>query len=155
MIPVEYLECIADLYQTKQVQHMKDFIHHPGVSCFEHCIFVSYVSYCIAKSFHLDYISCARIGLVHDCYLYPWDDKSQHPGLQCFDHPEFALQHASEIMSVTPKECNMILAHMWPLAKYLPKSAEAWLLSVIDKVCCIVETLQIWKHMRLRRELLS
>ena len=148
-----YLNCVQDLMGTAQVQAMRDLPHHPGVSCYEHSVFVSYVAFRLARRWGLDYRSCARCGLLHDLYLYRWNDQSAHPGLQCFDHPEFALRNAEALTPLTPKERNVILAHMWPLALHLPRSREAWTVSLADKLCATIETVQLWKRMKLRSAL--
>ncbi|MDE6108520.1 MAG: HD domain-containing protein [Oscillospiraceae bacterium] len=148
-----YLDCVADLIHTPQVQSMRQLPHHPGVSCYEHSVFVSYVAYRLARRWGLDARSCARCGLLHDLYLYRWNDQSAHPGLQCFDHPEFALRNAEALTTLTDKERNAILAHMWPLALHLPRSREAWTISLADKLCATVETVQLWKKLKLREVL--
>lgn len=148
-----YLDCVRDLIHTPQVQSMRQLPHHPGVSCYEHSVFVSYVAYRLARRWGLDARSCARCGLLHDLYLYRWNDQSAHPGLQCFDHPVFALRNAEALTPLTDKERNAILAHMWPLALYLPRSREAWTISLADKICATIETVQLWKKLELREVL--
>lgn len=150
-----FLQCIGDLLDTPQVQSMRQLPHHPGVSCFDHSIFVSYVAFRLARRWGLDYMACARAGLLHDLYLYPWNDQSAHPGLQCFDHPEFALRNAERITRLSKLERNIILAHMWPLALHLPRSREAWTVSLADKLCATIEVVQIYRRMKLRAILVS
>ncbi len=145
-----YLSLVSDLLATPQVQSMRELPHHPGVNCFEHSIFVSYVAFRLARRWGLDYRACARAGLLHDLYLYRWNDRTAHPGNQCLDHPVFALRNAQAITSLSAKEKNNILAHMWPLAVHLPRSPEAWTVSLADKICATVEVFQIWKRLRLR-----
>lgn len=145
-----YLDCVRDLIHTPQVQSMRQLPHHPGVSCYEHSVFVSYVAYRLARRWGLDARSCARCGLLHDLYLYRWNDQSAHPGNQCLDHPVFALRNAEKLTTLTDKERNAILAHMWPLAVHLPRSREAWTISLADKICATLETAQLWKRMKLR-----
>lgn len=145
-----YLDCVRDLIYTPQVQSMRQLPHHPGVSCYEHSVFVSYVAYRLARRWGLDARSCARCGLLHDLYLYRWNDHSAHPGNQCLDHPVFALRNAEKLTTLTDKERNAILAHMWPLAVHLPRSREAWTVSLADKICATLETIQLWKRMKLR-----
>ena len=145
-----YLDCVRDLLQTPEVQSMRQLPHHPGVSCYEHSIFVSYVAFRLARRWNLDYRSCARGGLLHDLYLYRWNDQSAHPGLQCFDHPEFALRNASELTDLSKLERNIILAHMWPLALHLPRSREAWTVSLADKLCATAEVMGVWKRLKMR-----
>lgn len=150
-----FLQCVGDLLDTPQVQSMRQLPHHPGVSCFDHSIFVSYVAFRLARRWGLDYMACARAGLLHDLYLYPWNDQSAHPGLQCFDHPEFALRNAERLTHLSKLERNIILAHMWPLALHLPRSREAWTVSLADKLCATVEVVQIYRRMKLRAILVS
>ena len=148
-----FLSCVEDLLETPQVQSMRALPHHPGVNCFEHSIFVAYIAFRLARRWGLDCTACARAGLLHDLYLYRWNDQSAHPGLQCFDHPVFALRNAETLTPLTDKERNAILAHMWPLATHLPHSREAWTISLADKICATIETVQLWKRMELREVL--
>ncbi len=145
-----YLACVEDLLNTPQVQSMRDLPHHPGVSCYEHSVFVSYVAFRLGRRWGLDFRSCARAGLLHDLYLYRWNDRTAHPGNQCLDHPEFALRNARRLTHLTAKEQNIIQAHMWPLAVHLPRSREAWTVNLSDKICATVEVVQLWKRLRLR-----
>lgn len=145
-----FLSCVSDLLPTPEVQSMRSLPHHPGVNCFEHSIFVSYVAFRLARRWGLDYRSCARCGLLHDLYLYHPGDQSAHPGLQCFDHPVFAARNAAALTHLTDRERNAILSHMWPLAVHLPRSREAWVVSLADKLCATVEVFGVWKRMKMR-----
>ena len=145
-----FLACVEDLLETPQVQFMRALPHHPGVNCFEHSIYVAYIAFRLARRWGLDCQSCARAGLLHDLYLYRWNDQSAHPGLQCFDHPEFALRNAMGLTHLSPLERNIILAHMWPLAFHLPRSREAWVVSLADKICATTEVFQLFHRLKLR-----
>lgn len=147
---MEYRACVEELLFSSQVQHMKSIRHHPGVSCYEHSVFVSYVAWYLADRWGADARTAARAGLLHDLYLYRWNDQSAHPGNQCLDHPEFALRNAQTITKLSPMEKNIIQAHMWPLAVHMPRSREAWTVSLADKLCATIETVQLWKRMKLR-----
>lgn len=145
-----YVSCVADLLTTSQVQSMRSLPHHPGVNCFEHSIFVSYAAFRLARRWGLDERACARCGLLHDLYLYNSHDRTAHPGNQCLDHPVFALRNASTLTPLTAKEKNIILAHMWPLALHLPRSREAWVVSLADKLCATAEVLGVWRRLKMR-----
>ncbi len=145
-----FLSCVEDLLHTPEVQSMRSLPHHPGVNCYEHSVFVAYVAFRIARRYHMDYRAAARGGLLHDLYLYDCRDASAHPGNQCLDHPEFALRNASTLTQLSDKERNIIQAHMWPLAVHLPRSREAWAVSMADKLCATVEVFQLWRRMKLR-----
>ena len=141
---------LGDLLDTPQVQSMRKLPHHPRTNCFEHSIFVAYVAFRLARRWGLDWRSCARGGLLHDLYLYNSRDRSAHPGNQCLDHPVFALRNADALTQLTDKERNIILAHMWPLATHLPRSREAWVVSLADKLCATAEVVQLFRRMKLR-----
>ena len=145
-----FYAALGPLLDTPQVQSMRKLPHHPRTNCFEHSIFVSYVAFRLARRWGLNERSCARCGLLHDLYLYRWNDQSAHPGLQCFDHPVFALRNASALTPLTAKERNIILAHMWPLAFSLPRSREAWVVTLADKLCATAEVLGVWKRLKMR-----
>ena len=145
-----FLSCLDGLLETEQVQSMRALPHHPGVNCYEHSVFVAYVAFRLGRRWGLDYRACARGGLLHDLYLYNCHDRTAHPGNQCLDHPVFALRNASALTKLTEKERNIILAHMWPLALHLPRSREAWTVSLADKLCATIEVFQIWRRLKLR-----
>ena len=39
---------------------------------------------------------------------------------------------------------------MWPLALHLPRSREAWVVSLADKLCATAEVVQLFRRMKLR-----
>ena len=145
-----FLGCLDGLLDTPQVQTMRSLPHHPGVNCYEHSVFVAYVAFRLARRWGLDHRACARGGLLHDLYLYDCRDRTAHPGNQCLDHPVFALRNASELTDLSKLERNIILAHMWPLALHLPRSREAWVVSLADKLCATAEVMGIWKRLKMR-----
>ena len=133
---MEYRACVEELLFSSQVQHMKSIRHHPGVSCYEHSVFVSYA------------------GLLHDLYLY--DPRTLPSYRQCFAHPVAAAENAAALCGgLTAREKNCILAHMWPLSRRAPRSREAAAVCLADKLCATAEIMQIWRNLGLRRAVLS
>lgn len=144
--------CIGDLLHTPEVQSMKNIPHHPGVPCYEHSVFVSYMAFRMARRWRLDFHAAARGGLLHDLYLYNPHDRSAYEGNQCFAHPKAALRNADALVkNLTDKEKNIIISHMWPLARHMPRCAEACVVNLADKVCCTAELLGYWKRSKVRR----
>lgn len=146
-----FIETIADLLETDSVRELKNIQHHMTISCYEHSVFVAYLSYCSAYKLGLDCAAAARAGLLHDLYLHETSEMSQVK--HYFTHASCALRNAKEVCCLSKKEENIILAHMWPLSKVMPKSREALLVSMCDKYCAMVEGLQIWKKMKIRRRI--
>ena len=87
-----FVNCVRDLLDSPEVQSMRALPHHPGTSCYEHSVFVAYVSFRLARRWGLDYRAAARAGLLHDLYLYDARNKPAYYGNQCFAHPPGILQ---------------------------------------------------------------
>jgi len=138
-----FRECIDDLYNNDLVKSMKHIEHHKNVSCFEHCLKVSYISYRIAKRFNLDYVSAARGAFLHDFYLYDWHEKGSHTGLHGLNHSKISLNNAKRITTLNKKEVDIITKHMWPLNPTFPKYKEAWIVQMVDKFVTLKEILHI------------
>ena len=147
-----FLECVADLIGSREVLSMRDIPHHPGCNCYEHSVFVAYIAFRLARRWGLDCRTAARCGLLHDLYLYNAREPGTHPGNQCFDHPVAAARNARMLCGgLSPKEENIILSHMWPLAKRRPRSPEAAVVYLADKFCATLEVSQLWRVMGMRR----
>ena len=144
-----YLACVGELLVSPQVQAMRQIHHHPGVSCYEHSVFVSYTAFRLAGKWRGDQRTAARAGLLHDLYLY--DPRSLPSYRQCFAHPLAALRNAQALCgALSQAEANSILSHMWPMARHMPRCREAAAVCLVDKLCATAELLQIWRGTQLR-----
>ena len=148
-----FVDVVDDLLDSDQVQSMTRLNHHGKVTCFDHSLFVAYLSFRAARFLKLDYRAAARGGLLHDLYLYDSRDKSAHPGWQCFDHPVAAWRNARKLTDLSRKEEDIILSHMWPLARTRPHSKEAALVDFVDTLCATLELCRIYRPIRLRANL--
>ena len=147
-----FLQCVGPLLESPQVKAMKQWRHHRDITCYEHSVFVSYVSFRLARYLGWDYRSAARAGLLHDRYLYDPADKSAHPGLQCLDHPEFALRNAVALCpDLSDRERNAIVSHMFPLSLHLPRCREALVVNLADNFCAALEMLHLYQTRPLQR----
>ena len=135
----EYKMCVKDLMKNEDVKSMENFIQHGDISCLEHCISVSYISFKVAKALGLDYKSAARGGLLHDFFLYDWHVTKHGDGLHGFTHPHTALKNASERFKLNEIEKDIIVKHMWPLTLSLPKYKESFVIVMVDKYCSMAE----------------
>ena len=92
----EYWDCVSELLADGAVQAMRLLPQHrAGVSCFDHSMLVSRISWRICRALGLDERAAARGGLLHDLYLYNWREKSTHPGVRHgTEHPAIALANA-------------------------------------------------------------
>lgn len=145
----EFLEIIDDLLKNDQVNKMKNYRQHCDISTFEHCRNVSFICYVICKKFNLDYVSAARAGMLHDLFLYDWRAKRPHQkfrDLHAFSHPKIALENARKVTSLSDKEEDIILKHMWPLTIKLPRYKESYIITIADKYSAILESCQYLKR---------
>ncbi len=147
----EYVDAAGDLLRSPEVRSMGLWRHHGSVTCLEHSLLVSYLSFRAADCLGLDARAAARAGLLHDLYLY--DPRTKLAPVQCFVHPKVACRNAVKLTELSRKEQNIILSHMWPFGGALPRSREAWLVDLVDDISAGLEYSGFWKRMRLREKL--
>lgn len=136
----EYMVLIFDLLNQEKVQKMKQYRQHYNINCFDHCLFVSYNTYLICKKCHLDYISAARAGMLHDLFLYDWRKRENgRTGHHAFTHGRAAYEHASTFLDLNEKEKDMIIKHMWPVTLAIPKYKETFIMTLVDKYFAVAE----------------
>lgn len=134
----EYLKIVNNILENKQFNKIKEIEHH-GISRLDHSVKVSYYSYKIAKTLHLDYIETARGGLLHDFFLSPVNRTNKDRFISTFVHPKEALKTANTYFDLSIKEQDMIRSHMFPINISVPKYAESWIVSIVDKVVAVNE----------------
>lgn len=151
MLEKEYEDCIRDLISHELIRTMKEYIQHGDISCLDHSLYVSYVSYKICRKLGFDFKSAARGGLLHDFFLYDWHKEKPYKGLHGFIHPRIALQNADKYFTLNNIERDIIRKHMWPLTISLPKYKETFVVLIVDKYCATMETLRIGNRVVVRR----
>lgn len=137
----EYVELVADLLENEKLQKLDEITHHHYTTRLAHSIFVSYVSYRIAKKMNLDTRSVARAGLLHDFFLENREEiKIMGTGSHNFVHPKLALQNAQGITEINDIEKDIILKHMFLATKCaLPRYRESYIVTCVDKYCAMSE----------------
>ena len=129
---LQYMSIVNNILDNKEFLKIKEIEHH-GISRYDHSLKVSYYSYKIAKFLHLDYEQTAVGGLLHDFFLSP-EDRTQSDRLKSvFTHPKQAVSMAKNYFNLTTKEEDMIRSHMFPINLSIPKYAESWIVSMVDK----------------------
>lgn len=139
----DYFNCVKDLLADKHVLSLREFAHHKGTTRLQHSLNVSYYNYKLCRLLHLDAKAGARAGLLHDLFFY---DRREHTpvegeGWHGVGHPKVAFFNASELFSLTQKEGDMIIKHMWPLSLALPRYRESYVITLVDKFCACAEVL--------------
>lgn len=135
----EYISYVRDLLASGEVQRLREWRHHIGTSRFQHSLNVSYYNYRLCRLLGLDARAAARAGLLHDLFFYDRKThekiRNSHPA----EHANIALYNASTQFSISELEGDMILNHMWPMTPRLPRHAETFVITLVDKFCATVE----------------
>jgi uncharacterized protein len=134
----EYENIVKNILNNEEFKKTKTIEHH-GVNRYDHSVRVSYYSYKIAKFLRLNYIETARGGLLHDFFISPENRTKKERILSVFVHPKQALETAKKNFELTKREENMIRSHMFPINISVPKYAESWIVSTVDKMVAVEE----------------
>lgn len=148
----EYILLVNDILLNQEFRKLKGFFHHTS-HIYDHVIRVSYISYVIAKALHLDYRSAARGGLLHDFFLYDWRERKATDTSKAMhgrEHPHIALANAREQFEVSDLEADIIVKHMFPKTRALPRYKESFVVSLGDKIASVYEYSILLKHRLMR-----
>lgn len=131
----------GDILKSPGMQIAKENMQHGSVSVFEHSVCVALVCLWLVHRLHLkvNQRALVRGALLHDYFLYDWHDKDPSHRLHGFTHPRRALENAAADWELTDRERDIILHHMFPLTPLPPRSREAWLVCLADKLCAVQE----------------
>lgn len=148
-----FIEHAAPVLAHERVKLMANYVQHGDTSTLLHVLAVSYYASWWAhraglKVSHKDLIQGA---LLHDYYLYDWHvSDSSHGKWHGFTHPKAALANAKQDFDISRIQHDMIVHHMFPLTPAPPRSREAILLCIVDKLCSLWETFgsQRYSHLR-------
>ncbi len=137
----EYLSIVGDLIEHPLVQELKLHDQHgDATNCFEHSLYVSYMSFLACKKLHLNARAAARAGLLHDMHLNRWEGKRPSRLVRLVKHAKLALFNAKSNFELSELECDIIEKHMWPATPFkIPVHRESFLVNFVDTYCAIVE----------------
>ena len=144
----EYKDIIDRYLSDEQVQCLKNIPHHDS-NRLNHCLKVSYLSYKLCRKFNLNYESAAKAGLLHDFYFNRVNDCNRmEDKVKLFTdgHPEDAVKNAQDRFYISPMEKDIILSHMWPISRHIPKYRESFIVSLSDKFFSFKEFGKKWNY---------
>lgn len=140
---LDFSRLVRDLMDHENFKRLKSFVQHGNISTYTHSIRVAKRSFDLARRFKLNINEKELLkgALLHDYFLYDWHVHGDK--LHGYHHPHVALKNAGRDFGLTRKEKNIIKSHMWPLTlTHIPKSREAVLVCIADKICSVEETLK-------------
>ncbi len=147
MYDEELEEYAGDILASENFNSMKGYIQHGDMSVQEHCISVAKTSLAIKNKYNIECNTrdLIRGALLHDYFLYDWHihDKVNPHRLHGFFHPGKALRNAKKEYYISTIQEDIIIKHMWPLTVVPPLCREAWIVTMADKYCSLMETLRI------------
>ena len=139
----QFWHTFSDLREDPVVLTLQQYPNHRVSNLYDHSSRVALCAYDLARRFRwkVDGEALAKGAMLHDFYLYHAAGKSgKEYRNHLFGHPATALENAREHFELTPKEENIIASHMWPLTIWsVPRSKEAFLVQLADKVCAFGE----------------
>ncbi|MBO4337444.1 MAG: HD family phosphohydrolase [Lachnospiraceae bacterium] len=150
----EFWPQLSAMMEDPVVMELKKYPNHRVSNLYDHSVRVALCAYDLSRRLHIkvDGSSMAKGAMLHDYYLYhAQTNKSISYREHLFGHPMCALTNAREHFELTPKEENIITSHMWPLTFFhVPRSKEAFLVQLSDKICAFGEG--VLKSTHYRRE---
>lgn len=139
----EYYSCVSDLLENKDVLSLGGFRHHCGTTRLQHSLNVSYYNFLLCRFFHLNAKAAARAGLLHDLFFY---DRRTHEKIEsshAAEHANIAFYNASERFPINELEGDMIINHMWPVTRHIPRHRETFMITLVDKFCAVAEVMTV------------
>lgn len=138
-----YMEIVESIINHPKIQSMSEFTHHGNTDCLTHSIHVSYMGFSLGLKLGLNEKALARAGLLHDFYLYDWHDRGDRKGFHGYTHAQTSITNAKKYFTISKKEEDIIIKHMWPLNPKLPKFKESFLFMFVDRYCTVLETFHL------------
>lgn len=127
-----------DIINNKKFKSLNNELHH-GITRFEHSMHVAKTTYFFLNKFNSKKISeVTKAALLHDFYNdYEIEKYNIVDRLKV--HPKVALKNAKENFDINDIQEDIIINHMFPSTKNIPKSKYGWLVSFVDKGVAIYE----------------
>ena len=151
----------ADILKHETYATLATYMQHGNVSVMEHSMRVAETGLRISDWMKKHNIKCherelVRGALLHDYFLYDWHDTtlkySLKNGFHGFTHARTALKNASRDYELNEIERDIIVKHMFPLnLTAVPGCREAWIVTMADKYCSLMETITMRSGMGKRR----
>lgn len=134
----EFLNYIRPIIENEEFQKRKNYMHHEGVSVYDHSLRVAYIAYKMAKKRKVDVESTVIGAILHDFYYKPWQESHEKVSffqMHGFVHAKQALENSKKTFPelMNPIIENCIERHMFPLNIIPPKYKESWIVTISDK----------------------
>ena len=141
----------GDILASREMQFEHIFMQHGTTSCYTHSVNVACMSLWLAERLRIrvDRRSMVRGALLHDFFMYNWNDPASMRPLHGFTHAREALCNAQKQFELNEIERDVIKKHMFPLNIALPRYRETALVSAADKISAVMELLHSARALRI------
>ena len=128
----EFTGYIRDIISNDKFNKLDQEKHH-GITRYEHSMRVARHAFMLTKIFRIKNVEdVTRAALLHDFYIdSDLGDASSAKRLGL--HPAAALNNALKYYKLNDIQKDIIVNHMFPVTKTLPKHKESWLVTLVDK----------------------
>jgi uncharacterized protein len=133
----EFENIVNDILINDKFKELDNELHH-GISRASHSIRVAKGTYTVTKKLNLNYKNATRAALMHDFYVNE-DLNTKNSFKALSEHPSKALKNAEKYYNITSLESNIIESHMFPFGNKIPKYAESWIVTLVDKTVAVYE----------------
>ena len=135
---IEFEYICEDILNNNKFKSLNKELHH-GTTRYEHSMHVAKTTYFFMNLFNGKKIEdITRAALLHDFYndneieKYNAVDKLKI-------HPSVALENAKNNFEINSIQEDVIVNHMFPSTKRIPKTKYGWLVSFVDKAVAVYE----------------
>lgn len=137
-----FREIYREVRSNSRFEECGLYMHHGDTSIKKHVITVTLLALNLSEKFNIKVNKryLIRGALLHDYFLYDWHDKKLKE-LHGFHHSAQALREAMKDFKLSEEEKDIIRHHMFPLTYGRPRSKEALLVCIADKICAWGETI--------------
>ncbi len=139
-----------DIFESPRFRESSKHIQHGKVSVMDHSIRVAKTAVLFSRGLKVKVSDrdLIRGALLHDYFGYDWHGKKvglneilHFYKMHGFTHPGTALKNAERDFKLTDRQRDIIGKHMWPLTLRPPACREAWIVTMADKYCSLMETI--------------
>ena len=159
-ISQEEKQKLEGIYQSflfnEKILRMKEIPMHRGSNCYEHTFKVAKraIHHCEKskkKNINPEVVLVGAI--LHDYYLYDWRTDRSKIKTHAKQHELIAAENAIKDFGISKEIKEVIETHMWPInIKNYPKSREAKIVSINDKLVALFEALTSKRYKNKHRE---
>ena len=132
----EFETIISPILEIEEFRQLK-FITHHGITRYDHCMRVAYMSYVVTKALRLNYKEVTIAALLHDFFTDEVDEENSMDRLR--KHPEYAVKNASKYVELSDMQVDIIRTHMFPVTFTPPKYLESWIVDFVDDLAALYE----------------